>query len=158
MKSLGIDPGMRGGYALLDNGKVVVAEGWANKTIPEHWDAIAACRGNDVFCLIEKVGASPQMGTSSAFKFGASFGLVQGLVTASQIPWDYIAPCKWQREFGLIQAGRKLGQQDSEKKRLNRQKAAILFPEIRVTHAIADALLIAEYAWRSRSWMEAMSS
>jgi hypothetical protein len=49
--------------------------------------------------------------------------------------------------LGLIQSGRTIGQNDDKKQR-NKAKAEELFPGQRITHATADALLIAEYCRR----------
>jgi hypothetical protein len=62
---------------------------------------------------------------------------------------EYVTPQKWQKEFGLIVTGRGLGQDDTAKKNRNKARAQELFPGIKITHAIADALLIAEYGRRT---------
>ena len=40
----------------------------------------------------------------------------------------------------------------TEKKNRHKDKAALYFPEIAITHAIADALLISEYC--RRTWRD----
>lgn len=62
---------------------------------------------------------------------------------------EYVSPQKWQRALGLLSKGRGLGQGDTAKKNRNKAKAQELFPGVKVTHAIADALLLAEYGRRT---------
>ena len=65
-------------------------------------------------------------------------------MTAAGIRWEYVTPQKWQREFGLILP--KLS--NTDKKNRHKAVAQQLFPDVKITHAIADALLIAEYCRR----------
>jgi len=57
----------------------------------------------------------------------------------NMIPFQAIAPGVWQRNMGCLSGG---------DKKVTYRKAQELFPKIRITHAIADACLIAEYARR----------
>lgn len=52
-------------------------------------------------CVIEQVGSTPQMGVTSAFNFGHTYGVVQGVVTALGIPVSYVNPRKWKAEYSL---------------------------------------------------------
>jgi hypothetical protein len=70
---------------------------------------------------------------------------------AMKRPYREITSMKWQREMGLIQSGRHIGQND-DKKRRNKAAAEALHPHETITHATADAILIAEYA--RRLWMK----
>ena len=141
---IGIDPGKSGGVAFV-RGRERHA---VKMPAVDHglWDLLA---GNDpATVVIEKVGATPQMGTVSAFKFGHSAGLIRGVCIAAGLQMEYVTPQKWQRHFGLIVKGRGIGQRDTDKKNRNKAKARELFPELKITHAIADALLLAEYGRR----------
>lgn len=141
---IGIDPGSGGGVAFI--------RGSSRKAFKmpsvDHdlWDMLV---GNDpATVVIEQVNASPQMGVVSAFKFGKSVGLIRGVCIAAGLQMAYVTPQKWQKEFGLIVKGRGLGQGDTDKKNRNKSKACELFPELKITHATADALLLAEYGRR----------
>ncbi len=68
-------------------------------------------------CYIESVTASPQMGTVSAFTFGETFGIVQGIMAANFIPVKLIRPQLWKKHFGL-----------TSDKDASRRKASSLFP------------------------------
>lgn len=150
---LGIDPGKSGAVALINGGDVHCVT--FAKTSPADLIAWLDCENYDEqnrhfanidFCVIEKVSASPQMGVTSAFTFGQWYGLAEGILVSLGIPFERVTPQKWQKEFGLIQRGKKLG--DTEKKRQNKARCQELFPGVKITNANADAILIAEYCRR----------
>jgi hypothetical protein len=51
--------------------------------------------------VIERVATMPRQGVSSTFRFGTAFGIIQGVVSALEIPVHFVAPGKWKRHFGL---------------------------------------------------------
>ncbi len=61
------------------------------------------------------------------------------MLIASRIPFEEVTPQKWQKTLSCLSRG---------DKNITKAKAQQLFPGLRVTHATADALLIAEYARR----------
>lgn len=52
--------------------------------------------------VLEKVHASPKMGASSAFNFGAGFGLIQGALLAYSAPIRLVDPSVWKIHLGLM--------------------------------------------------------
>ncbi len=144
MYYIGIDPGQSGGIACL----TAVGDVWYAAKMPEterdSWrllvDTSAAPR---IGCqaLIEQVHSMPKQGVSSSFKFGQSYGFLRGILIASEIPFDQVTPQRWQKAIGCLTKG---------DKNVSKAKAQQLFPAVKVTHAIADALLIAEYCRRLR--------
>jgi hypothetical protein len=64
---------------------------------------------------------------------------------ASGVPFEAVTPGKWQKEFGLLA---KKGETKTAKKNRHKARAQELFPDLKITHATADALLIAEYGRR----------
>ena len=84
----------------------------------------------------------PKQGVASTFKFGRSYGNLEAFLIAAEIPFERVVPSVWQREFGLIS---KKGETKTAKKNRHKAKAQELFPSVKVTHAVADALLIAEW-------------
>ena len=95
--------------------------------------------------VLEKVHAMPSQGVSSTFSFGESFGAVQMALTFLGGEIEYVSPRKWQQHFGLVFPKDSLTH--TEKKNRHKEKAIELAPEgFKVTHATADALLIARYA------------
>ncbi len=143
---VGIDPGQSGGIAVLR--PYADAEAFKMpETKRDLWLAICTLEDSehDVVVFLEKVGAGPKMGSSAAFKFGNGFGSLEMAVIASGFRMELVTPQKWQRAAGLIVKGRGLGQDDTSKKNRNKERAQQLFPHLKITHALADALLIAEY-------------
>ena len=143
---IGIDPGKGGGIAILrDIGPTTTHK------MPESdrdlFDLLTSTKIAPLapVAFVEKVGATPQMGVVSAFKFGQSVGMLRMACVAARIRLEYVTPQKWQKHFGLIVKGRGLAQGDTAKKNRNKARAQELFPAVKVTHAIADALLLADY-------------
>ena len=136
---IGIDPGSAsGGIAILSEGKVEVFK------MPETEMDIFQIFEDRCFdkptVFLEIVHSMPKQGISSAFKFGKNFGFLLGVVTALRYPLHMVSPQRWQKELGCMSRG---------DKNVTKVKCQQLFPQIKVTHAVADALLIAEYGRRS---------
>ena len=141
---MGIDPGKSGGWAVLRADGMLYAVG-------KNCDTVALrdlLDFRDTRIMIEKVWSSPRMGVVGAFSFGESFGFLQGLLFGRYHEPHIVTPKTWQREMGLIKSGRTLGDGDTDKKNANKAMAEKLFPGKKITHAWADALLIAEYCRR----------
>jgi Holliday junction resolvasome RuvABC endonuclease subunit len=99
------------------------------------------------YAVIEKVHAMPAQGVSSTFKFGTSYGALLMALTAAYIPFEMVTPQKWQRELGVLS---RKGMTKTQHKNQLKAKAQELFPDLKVTLATADALLLAEYCRRLR--------
>lgn len=142
---IGIDPG--------DNGAMVLSypDGTLNvfrfKDATQHdianalWEWVPKDNDTDCFAFIEKAHSFPGQGVASMFKFGTSYGFLLGCLTALKFPFDYVSPQKWQKELGCLSKGNK---------NITKAKAQELFPNLKITHADADALLIAEYGRRMK--------
>jgi Holliday junction resolvasome RuvABC endonuclease subunit len=142
---IGIDPGKSGAIAAVVTHNQDTFIHWhkLDSTEADTWvflDELDNGDGN-TFAVIEKVGATPQMGVTSAFTFGKSAGFLLGILTASQIPFEYVTPQTWQKSMGCMSKG---------DKNVTKAAAQRLFPREKITHANADALLIAEYCRRIR--------
>lgn len=156
MTIIGIDPGKSGGIAILDS-DVAVYTYPMPESLTDLYGIINDVELAEATVFVEKVNAGPKMGSSAAYKFGYGVGSIAMAVIAAYLRLEWVTPQKWQREFGLIVKGRGLGQGDTEKKNRNKARAQELFPKLKITHAIADALLIAEYGRRvvaSRTTLE----
>jgi len=127
-----------------DDGEVLGVEVFKNATEHDLAELLREWRdyGEDKpFAYIESVHAMPKQGVSSTFKFGQHYGsLLMGLACL-EIPYERVAPGVWQRAMGCLTGG---------EKNISKAKAQQLFPALKITHAIADALLIAEYGRRMR--------
>lgn len=143
---IGIDPGASGGIAVVNDSTVIQAVAMP-ATEADIWKFLT---GNGqpappgVYrAVIEHVWSTP--GQGGAFKFGKSVGTLLGLLTAAGIPFDQILPRIWQKALGVAYPK---GATDTVKKNMTKRRAQQLFPTLTVTHAIADALLLAEYCRR----------
>jgi hypothetical protein len=104
-----------------------------------------------VKAAIERVRASQQMSKASIWTFAQGVGTLRAFLIAAGIPFEEVAPQKWQKFIGVLDKTGARALKDvniTEKKNRHKEKAAKLFPSLSVTHKIADALLIAEYARR----------
>jgi len=140
---IGIDPGKSGAIAFIPR----LRAPWTVKnteTISDLRDALddalTQCGSLGVFACIEKVHSMPGQGVASTFKFGESYGQLTGLLVGLKIPYETVTPQKWQ---GAMQCRSK------GDKNVTKAKAQALYPEIKVIHANADALLIATYCKRN---------
>ena len=147
---LGIDPGANGGLAffeplkglaVIDMPTFEVKRG--GKMKKEISPAMLAAEIKSVApdsAIIEKVGAMPGQGVSSMFQFGRSVGMVEGVLAALQIPYDYVTPQTWQKAVGAR------GGKDA-----SRLRAMELYPayanefRLKKHDGRADAALIAWY-------------
>ena len=110
--------------------------------------AIAAWLHHFDIChaYVELVNAMPSngvsMGAASAFSFGHSAGVIEGVLQGALIPYSPVTPSKWKRNAGLI----------GKNKDGSRSKAVQLYPDIRDLdliakgQALADAIFIARCA------------
>ena len=141
MTTIGIDPGKNGAIAWISDGKPCVEK--MPETLADLWELIYYDTGHfysvtkgEFKAYIEQVYSSPQMGVKSAFTFGNGFGHIEMALTAAGIPFERIRPQVWQKAMGCMTKG---------DKNVSKRKAQELFPSLKITHATADALLIAEY-------------
>jgi Holliday junction resolvasome RuvABC endonuclease subunit len=140
--TIGIDVGASGAIAWIDErGKSCVEK--MPDTLQELWDLIQSIgfevpdfKPYEVKAYIEQVSSSPQMGVVSAFSFGRGYGNLEMALTAAGIPFERVRPQVWQKAMGCMTKGNK---------NISKQKAQELFPDKKIIHATADALLIALY-------------
>ena len=134
---IGIDPGKSGSLAFIQGDTA-----WSVPNDSTHRDlAEAIADAQSIaplrFALIERVSASPQMGTVSAFSFGQSYGSLEMLLTCAGVPFERITPVTWQNAMKCRTGG---------DKNISKARAQELFPNVKVTHKNADALLLARLA------------
>jgi crossover junction endodeoxyribonuclease RuvC len=145
---IGIDPGVSGGAALLDEESRIISTTKLDES--EHdiqrWfeQEEVWAHSTKTMAVIEKVHSMPKQGVASTFTFGRSYGFMRGLLIANKISFTDVTPAVWQRSQGCLSKG---------DKRVTYRRAQEIFPEIRVTHAIADALLIADYCRKLYAYM-----
>jgi len=140
---IGIDPGQSGAIAFFrDSGMEVFP--FSKYTPLDSVGLIEERLGIDArtVCYIERVASRPKQGVASSFKFGKHFGMYLGIMTALRIPLNYVTPSVWQRDLQCLSKG---------DKNVTKRRAQELFPAHKITHAVADAMLIAEYGRRQEN-------
>ena len=152
----GIDPGGSGGIAFMNEEKSYVIAykmpatpyefvALIKKEISLHQNAMVVDLSKIEivrFAFVEKVHSMPKQGVASTFKFGTNFGMIQGVLAALDISHDLVPPGVWQRKMKAASGGDKNVTKAIAQRRFPNAKT----PTTRgITHAIADALLIAEY-------------
>ena len=158
MKIVGIDPGLSGGIAILENNKVlklfdmpVMAEGKKNKKQLNSAQLVDIIKdnissGEDIAIVVEQVNAMPGQGVTSMFNFGQTFGAIKGICAALELPIYFVRPSKWKKHFELINSSK-----DS-----SRTKAIEMYPKLSNQLAKkkdvnkSDAILIARYFSETR--------
>lgn len=149
--TFGVDPGLTGAVATLIDGEpgpvldmpTVEVDGWgevdARAVVVFIREQRAAHPGAYVSACIEKVGARPGDGGTSAFRFGQTAGKLQAILEVLGIPATRVVPAQWKRSFSLLR-------QDKDAARL---LAIARFPSAQKVlsrkkdNGRADALLIA---------------
>ena len=150
---VGIDPGLSGAIAILEDIKVlnifdmpVMAEGKKNKRQLNSAQLVNIIRENtnsseEIIVVVEQVNAMPGQGVTSMFNFGQTFGAIKGVCAALQLPIFFVRPSKWKKHFELINASK-----DS-----SRTKTIELYPHLsnqlskKKDVNKSDAILIARY-------------
>lgn len=138
--TIGVDPGANGGIAWITDGKACVEK--MPDTLQDLWELVvsisleAGTGGTGIKAYLEAVSSSPQMGVVSSFSFGRGYGNLEMALTAAGIPFERVRPQVWQKALGCMTKG---------DKNVSKRKAQELFPDRKITHATADALLIAHY-------------
>lgn len=103
-----IDPGLGGALVFWEDGvpkhifDMPVVERGSKRVVEAHAFQMLLAMHNPDKAVIEQVGGSPRMGVSSAFNFGHSFGVAEGVCNGYEISVDFITPQKWKARFGLL--------------------------------------------------------
>ena len=118
MKIIGIDPGLSGAIAILEDDKVldvvdipVMSEGKKNKKQLNSAHLAQYIENNilDVnktIVVVEQVNAMPGQGVTSMFNFGQTFGAIKGISAALKLPIFFVRPSKWKKHFELLKASK----------------------------------------------------
>lgn len=155
MNVAGVDPGLSGGIAVVnEHGTVVLVDDLPvhrvakGKRVKAELD-LASLRSLLTtqpldHVVIEMVHAMPKQGVVSMYRFGYCTGSIVGMVAALQLPYSFVLPRVWQKACGVGP-----GPDDA------RRRATQLFPAVasllnrKRDGGRADALLIAYWACRT---------
>ena len=133
---IGIDPGISGGIAFIGNEVIAYKMPETERDVFDLLDGIFEGCGEAPTVFLEKVHTMKGQGIASSGKFMQGYGFLRGILIALKYPLHDVSPIKWQRTLGCLTKG---------DKNVTKQMAQQLFPQIKVTHSIADALLIAYF-------------
>ena len=147
---VGIDPGLSGAIAILENNKVlnifdmpVMAEGKKNKRQLNSAQLVSIIKDgtkpeSEIAVVVEQVNAMPGQGVTSMFNFGQTFGAIKGVCAALELPIYFVRPSKWKKHFELINSSKdasrtkaiemypKLSNQLAKKKDVNKSDAILI--------------------------------
>ena len=150
MKIIGIDPGLSGAIAILENNKVekifdipVMPEGKKNKRQLNSAQLVKLLKDivsddEEIAVVVENVSAMPGQGVTSMFNFGQTFGAIKGICAALGLPIFFVRPAKWKKHFDLINSSKdasrtkaiemypSLSDQLSKKKDVNKSDAILI--------------------------------
>ena len=158
MQIIGIDPGLSGAIAILENNRVknlfdmpVMPEGKKNKRQLNSAQLVKLLKDNiknfdDTAIVVEQVNAMPGQGVTSMFNFGQTFGAIKGIVAALELPIFFVRPAKWKKHFELINSS----------KDASRTKAIEMYPALSDSLSKkkdvnkSDAILIARFYSETR--------
>jgi hypothetical protein len=133
----GIDPGCSGAVSTLDKeGKPVGGSFKLSETMLDVVEYFEKFDLKDSYAVIEAVHSMPKQGVASTFTFGKSFGQCLGILSALRIPFILVSPVKWQTAMNCRTKG---------DKNVSKAAAQRLWPTVKISHANADSLLLAEY-------------
>ena len=158
MRIIGIDPGLNGAIAVLQNNKVieihdvpVMTDGKKNKRQLNSAQLVKLLKDSfqdeaNTVVVVEQVNAMPGQGVTSMFNFGQTFGAIKGVCAALNLPIFFVRPSKWKKYFELINSSK-----DS-----SRTKAIEMYPSLSDDLARkkdvnkSDAILIARFYSETR--------
>ena len=151
MRIFGIDPGIAGAIAILDEKKIIdvidlptMADGKKNKkqlnsAHLSQYISDNIIDLNKTVVVVEQVNAMPGQGVTSMFNFGQTFGAIKGISATLKIPIFFARPSKWKKHFELINSS----------KDASRTKVIEMYPYLlkncRKKVNKSDAILIARF-------------
>ncbi len=153
MRIIGIDPGLSGAIAILEDNVIkelfdmpVMSDGKKNKRQLNSAHLVTIIKDNikdskNTVMVVEQVNAMPGQGVTSMFNFGQTFGAIKGICAALGLPIFFVRPAKWKKYFELINSS----------KDASRTKAIEMYPHISEKLSKkkdvnkSDAILIARY-------------
>ena len=140
---LGYDPGVNGGLTVLDaKGLPVFVRGLSDRmteleALTVAWEAAdALMKAGGWEGYVEKVHHQTGDGGKGSHTFGYIKGLIRGALRTKGVQLYDVPPQLWQAKLECMTGG---------DKNVSKRRAIELFPGVKVTHKVADSLLIALY-------------
>jgi crossover junction endodeoxyribonuclease RuvC len=111
---LGIDPGISGALAVLDENEdivqifdmptleVITGKSKKQRVNPQSIvSELKLFKDQRIEGLIEQVNAMPNQGVTSMFSFGRSLGILEGVLAGLDIPYNLVTPTVWKKRMGV---------------------------------------------------------
>lgn len=152
---IGVDPGKKGGYAVIEQGmsgqQAVEVYPWDDSEFVHKMRMLAEdddIRNAGIIAAVEKVGSMPHDSHKAAFSFGRSLGFIEGVLSGCWISYQLVPPNVWKKSFSLI----------GKDKQASIETCKRLFPGINLlpndgcrkdSDGMAESTLLAEYARRN---------
>jgi crossover junction endodeoxyribonuclease RuvC len=155
---LGIDPGLSGGYAVIDGeGTFITCGAFPTHVIKKsgkkstQLDGVSLADELDLYkgalhAFIETVSSRPRQ--QGQFQFGVNVGMLHGMLYAMRVPFTGVSPASWKMNFGIKRL-------ESETKAQKKSEARAIASKFYPKHAdkfkrvkddgVAEATLIALY-------------
>ena len=144
-KYIGIDPGISGGIAVIDEKNKITAykcPKTTDETALLFQIILGTTAPSKIKLLMERVWARPTNAVRAAFSFGVNYGQWLGIASSHEIKMNTTLPLEWMKAVHCPKALKK-----DVRKRWLKQKAIELYPYVnKVTLATSDAILITHYA------------
>jgi len=148
---IGIDPGMKGAMTCVqtynDSSVDTIVYRFERMTRPEIVEVLwHYSNHSNAHAVLEKVHSMPRQGVASTFKFGESFGFIQGVLYSCKISFDLVTPQAWMKFYSM-----KKSKTESSTQWKNRLKEVSqrYFPKKKITLDMADSMLIGLYCERN---------
>lgn len=167
MRFIGIDVGLSGALAFVDQGVQIADEKYVSQ------DSVAAYRSFDMpivkvrtrrfideqkliyilklmsirdsMVFLEQQQPFSKQGVTSTFHLGRQYGFIRGVVQTLGLRMQDVRPKDWQREYNIV--GNTKGQSYLKASALF-PNASLVTPRGRIIDGRSDALLISEFARR----------
>lgn len=151
MITIGIDPGVNGGMAV---------RGFADETTVSlfpfhHFDCLDGLRAmvgsrSEIHAYLELVAGSPVQSPKTAFTFGENFGWWWGTLNALGVGYTFVRPTVWQKPYradlqAILNKGMPPAEAYRARKNFFKDRAQELYPNLKITLAVADAVLLMHY-------------
>ncbi len=138
---IGIDPGINGGIAFIYNDSYSVKQ--CPNTVQEMANELITLKDMGpnlpMHCIIERVHSFPGNSARSMFTFGSNYGQWLGILATLKIPYKEVTPHAWMRHYGKMPKDKK------DRKNHIKHLAQQRYPDVKITLATSDAMLIANY-------------
>ena len=143
--TVGIDPGEKGGIAVIDDYSIRIYN--MPDTYPEIYELLKRITHGywAIHVFLERVGFGiPGQSSSATAKFARHNGHIEMALYALSLPTVEVTPQKWQKYYSN-QVGTSKGLSKTEWKGRLKGVAQRLYPSEKITLNTADAVLIAHY-------------